>query len=98
MGKGKAARMARTPEQLMCSFCGKRQDQVWRLIAGPGRVYICDQCVGLCNEILAQNPPLAPGQETQPAAPACGLRHRAETPWWRRLHLRSRRMEVGWET
>jgi hypothetical protein len=35
-----------------CSFCGKRQDQVRRLIAGPG-VWICNQCVVLCVEILA---------------------------------------------
>lgn len=37
--------------RLKCSFCGKNQDQVKKLIAGPG-VYICDECVGLCNEIL----------------------------------------------
>ena len=37
--------------RLKCSFCGKGQDQVKKLIAGPG-VYICDECVGLCNEIL----------------------------------------------
>lgn len=37
--------------RLKCSFCGKSQDQVTKLIAGPG-VYICDQCVDLCNEIL----------------------------------------------
>jgi len=36
---------------LQCSFCGKTQDQVQKLIAGPG-IYICDECVHLCNEIL----------------------------------------------
>jgi len=35
-----------------CSFCGRPQEQVNRLIAGPGSVYICDQCVELCKEIL----------------------------------------------
>ncbi len=35
-----------------CSFCGRSQEQVNRLIAGPGSVYICDQCVELCKEIL----------------------------------------------
>ena len=38
-------------ERLKCSFCGKTQDQVKKLIAGPD-VYICDECVELCNEIL----------------------------------------------
>ncbi|HZL05807.1 MAG TPA: ATP-dependent Clp protease ATP-binding subunit ClpX, partial [Coriobacteriia bacterium] len=38
-------------EQLTCSFCGKPQHQVHKLIAGPG-VYICDECVELCNEIV----------------------------------------------
>ncbi|MDR2162752.1 MAG: ATP-dependent Clp protease ATP-binding subunit ClpX [Clostridiales Family XIII bacterium] len=38
-------------KQLRCSFCGKPQDQVRRLIAGSD-VYICDECVGLCNEII----------------------------------------------
>jgi ATP-dependent Clp protease ATP-binding subunit ClpX len=38
--------------QYHCSFCGKNQDQVRRLIAGPGAVYICDECVELCREII----------------------------------------------
>ena len=37
-----------------CSFCGKNQDQVKRLIAGPGAVYICDECVDLCRDIIAE--------------------------------------------
>ena len=37
--------------QLKCSFCGKAQEQVKKLIAGPG-VYICDECIELCNEII----------------------------------------------
>jgi len=41
-------------EKLACSFCGKTQDQVQRLIAGPD-VFICDECVALCNEILTQD-------------------------------------------
>lgn len=39
--------------QLKCSFCGKNQDQVRRLIAGPN-VYICDECVELCDEIIQE--------------------------------------------
>ncbi|AAO36847.1 ATP-dependent clp protease ATP-binding subunit clpX [Clostridium tetani E88] len=38
-------------KQLKCSFCGKKQDQVKRLVAGPG-VYICDECIELCSEII----------------------------------------------
>ncbi len=38
--------------QYNCSFCGKNQDQVRRLIAGPGGVYICNECVDLCREII----------------------------------------------
>ena len=38
-------------DQLLCSFCGKSQRQVKKLIAGPG-VYICDECIDLCNEII----------------------------------------------
>lgn len=38
-------------KQLRCSFCGKPQDQVKKLIAGPD-VYICDECVGLCTDII----------------------------------------------
>ena len=37
-----------------CSFCGKSQDQVQRLIAGPGGVYICDECIDLCQEIIEE--------------------------------------------
>jgi ATP-dependent Clp protease ATP-binding subunit ClpX len=39
--------------QLKCSFCGKSQEQVRKLVAGPG-VYICDECIELCNEIIEE--------------------------------------------
>lgn len=42
-------------EKLHCSFCGKEQDSVKRLVAGPG-VYICDECISLCTEIIADEP------------------------------------------
>ena len=38
---------------LKCSFCGKAQNQVVKLIAGPG-VYICDKCIDLCNQIIVE--------------------------------------------
>ena len=41
------------PAKLVCSFCGKSQDEVRKLIAGP-TVYICDECIELCNEIIAE--------------------------------------------
>ncbi|MBM3275091.1 MAG: ATP-dependent Clp protease ATP-binding subunit ClpX, partial [Candidatus Sericytochromatia bacterium] len=63
--------------QPKCSFCGKTQDQVRKLIAAPG-VYICDECVDLCNEILdeelydnqrnAESPPLELGDIPKPRA------------------------------
>lgn len=40
---------------VQCSFCGKSNEQVEQLIAGPG-IYICNECVGICNEILAEGP------------------------------------------
>jgi ATP-dependent Clp protease ATP-binding subunit ClpX len=47
------ARMGESADLLKCSFCGKSQKQVQQLIAGPG-VYICDECVELCNEIIEE--------------------------------------------
>ena len=43
-------------KQLKCSSCGKPQSQVNRLVAGPG-VYICDECIQVCQEILKENYP-----------------------------------------
>ena len=40
-------------QTLCCSFCGKSQKEVKKLIAGP-TVYICDECIGLCNDIIAE--------------------------------------------
>ena len=40
--------------KLKCSFCGKTQNQVHKLVAGPG-VYICDQCIELCSEIIEED-------------------------------------------
>ena len=47
------ARIGETSDLLKCSFCGKSQKQVKKLIAGPG-VYICDECIELCNEIIEE--------------------------------------------
>ena len=63
------ARMGDGGDLLKCSFCGKSQKQVKKLIAGPG-VYICDECIDLCNEIieeeLAESSELGLGQLPKP--------------------------------
>ena len=68
--------MSKYDSHLKCSFCGKSQEQVRKLIAGPG-VYICDECVDLCNEILDEEllDSNAAGSQPQP---------RSETPQKRR--------------
>src|SRR5690625_5763691 len=48
--------------QLKCSFCGKSQEQVRKLVAGPG-VYICDECIDLCTEIVEEE--LGTEEETE---------------------------------
>jgi len=53
VGPGKRRRRKRRKVDLACSFCGKGQKQAKKLVAGPG-VYICDECIDLCNEILAE--------------------------------------------
>lgn len=47
--------MAKNNENLMqCSFCGKARDEVSKLIAGPNRVFICDECIDVCNSIILE--------------------------------------------
>src|SRR6266487_3003733 len=52
-GLGQMAKFGDGGDLLKCSFCGKSQKQVKKLIAGPG-VYICDECIDLCNEIIEE--------------------------------------------
>jgi hypothetical protein len=47
--------MANT-KTLYCSFCSKSQHEVRKLITGPGSIYICDECVEICNQIIADRP------------------------------------------
>ncbi|MCC6238387.1 MAG: ATP-dependent Clp protease ATP-binding subunit ClpX [Dehalococcoidia bacterium] len=54
--------------QYHCSFCGKNQDAVKRLIAGPGAVYICDECVELCQEIINEEAQGARGAQRAESA------------------------------
>ncbi|MDO4611091.1 ATP-dependent Clp protease ATP-binding subunit ClpX [Corynebacterium sp.] len=61
------ARMQESSDLLKCSFCGKTQKQVKKLIAGPG-VYICNECIELCNEILEEELAVAPASAPAGAA------------------------------
>lgn len=70
--------MSKYDSHLKCSFCGKSQEQVRKLIAGPG-VYICDECVDLCNEILDEELLDTNGAAASQPAPT-----RAEAPQKRR--------------
>ena len=63
------ARTSESAEVFKCSFCGKSQKQVERLISGPG-VYICEECIELCNEIIAEEI-----QAAQPAPEKLSLIH-----------------------
>ncbi len=69
-----------------CSFCGKSREQARRLIAGPNGVYICDECVSLCNEILAEDTPFNP--DLPCARPQEEVARRRRIPW--------RRLVVWW--
>ena len=50
--------------RVRCSFCGKTQDQVRKLIAGPNGIYICDECVDICADIIEEEYEEEPVQET----------------------------------
>lgn len=63
-----------------CSFCGKRREEVQHLIAGCG-VWICDECVKLCNVIIAEEK----GQRPQAAGARSTVRAKRNEPWWKRL-------------
>jgi len=65
--------MAKYDSHLKCSFCGKSQEQVRKLIAGPG-VYICDECVELCNEILDEELYEGQGRASAPAPASAASR------------------------
>ena len=58
-------------KNLRCSFCGKSQDEVERMIIGPG-VNICSECIGLCHDLLSDKP-----DQPKSAGPARGGANRA---------------------
>ena len=55
----------RDESALTCSFCGKSQKEVKKLVAGPN-VYICEECIGLCNDIIAEEVEVAEEQSGNP--------------------------------
>ena len=63
-----------------CSFCGKIQGQVKRLIAGPDRVFICDECVSLCAQIITEEAPTPPRDDA-------GLMSKGINPKWLKQKL-----------
>ena len=67
------AKFVEGPEVVKCSFCGKSQKQVKKLIAGPG-VYICDECIDLCNDIIEEESCRAIQEERQSCSSARGQR------------------------
>ena len=71
--------------QLRCSFCGKREAEVSKLVAGP-KVYICDACVALASRIMESHS----GDNTQLP--------KADLPVWRRLLIRARQLWRGNDT
>jgi ATP-dependent protease Clp ATPase subunit len=75
--------VARRQGPFTCSFCGKRREQTRRLIAGPNGVYICAECVVLCNQILAEGRGEA---SEQLRAEACETRPPQRFAWRRLLH------------
>ncbi len=72
--------MARRYRGMRCSFCEKDQNQARRLICGPNWVAICDECIRLCNDILAKEPP----SQAPFGVVAYGTIEDAPAPRWRR--------------
>ena len=83
------AKLGKWSSSTKCSFCGKPRDRVARLVAGPG-VYICNECVGLCNDIMdiEAERPAAEGVQPSGASARTRPKDRAATPA-RRLVLAS---------
>ena len=79
----------RVDEKIRCSFCGKTQDQVRKLIAGNNNVFICDECIDLCSEILEEELPEEEDSgaegESGPAQPERSSRRRI--PAARKRHI-----------
>jgi ATP-dependent Clp protease ATP-binding subunit ClpX len=63
---------------LYCSFCFKSQHQVKKLIAGPASIFICDECVDLCNEVIAGRPTAPSNRPSEKEVPTEHLLERLQ--------------------
>ncbi|MDO9065677.1 MAG: AAA family ATPase, partial [Chloroflexota bacterium] len=77
-------------EQYFCSFCGKSQDEVRRLIAGPGEIYICNECVDLCQQVIVQ-------EDRQPEVPLARFAALERVPTPKRIYEQLNEWVVGQE-
>ncbi len=77
-----------------CSFCNKGQEEVRRLIAGPNQVYICDECVQLCREIIEEEEPAPPRGATTSTTPESSSPH-ARIPAPRTLYEQLNQYVIG---
>jgi ATP-dependent Clp protease ATP-binding subunit ClpX len=94
------------PATLHCSFCGKSQHKVAKLIAGPRGVFICDECVGLCEKIVAGawspaadkrfEPLQRPPQELLELLPSVDFASEANRDFLQALVETLRAREVSW--
>ena len=87
-GQVREPKLKRKAQHRNCSFCGKSNDAVHRLIAGPG-VHICDECITLCNKIIADQEHSTPVAPTQNPG---GTSSRPKGQWWQ--HLIGRQHQV----
>jgi len=77
-------RQSHVGDDVGCSFCGKLEPDVQRLVGGQAKHFICDECVGLCLEILREPPPTGPSATSR----AVKGKPRRRFRWpWQKLHL-----------
>jgi ATP-dependent Clp protease ATP-binding subunit ClpX len=93
------------PKTLHCSFCGRGQHQVQKLVAGPRGVFICDMCVDLCNDVIAGRPIPSGGfqplldrstEELIALLPSINFASEANRDFLQALVDRLREREVSW--
>jgi hypothetical protein len=68
-----------TAEPLLCSFCNKSENDVQKMVAGPNGVAICDECIDVCNDIVADTPEAALPQRERHQASAMSSKREEHT-------------------